>query len=439
LFSEELFLNQIEIARKCFVVDTSVLLYDKNSIQIFGNNDLVIPLVVLDEVDRFKEKPGILGENARFVNRYLDGLRESGSLHEGVTLPTGQRISVDIGDYAIPTGLKEDYGDNRIIACAAHLKNLGRNVVVVTKDINFRVKCDALGIYSEDYKRDKITVDKSELYAGNEDFPVLSETIDEFYSSGEVTDEDILSDTVVNQYVLMKDTQGRSALGCRYKNAVKPLTAHIDKTVPLVGKNKEQKFAIDMLNRDEIKVCSLTGIAGSGKTYMTLVSAMSGLQQKKYERIVITRSMQTVGKDIGFLPGDINDKMDPWLGPIMDNFRQAFKDMTYFNIMREKGQIEVVPLAFIRGRTFSNTFLIVDEAQNSTIHELKTIITRVGEGSKIVLLGDIEQIDTPYLDTMSNGLTIAIEKLKGEDLFGHVTLTKGERSEVATLASKIFV
>jgi len=301
------------------------------------------------------------------------------------------------------------------------------------------VKCDALGIYSEDYKRDKITVDKSELYAGNEDFPVLSETIDEFYSSGEVTDEDILSDTVVNQYVLMKDTQGRSALGCRYKNAVKPLTAHIDKTVPLVGKNKEQKFAIDMLNRDEIKVCSLTGIAGSGKTYMTLVSAMSGLQQKKYERIVITRSMQTVGKDIGFLPGDINDKMDPWLGPIMDNFRQAFKDMTYFNIMREKGQIEVVPLAFIRGRTFSNTFLIVDEAQNSTIHELKTIITRVGEGSKIVLLGDIEQIDTPYLDTMSNGLTIAIEKLKGEDLFGHVTLTKGERSEVATLASKIFV
>jgi PhoH-like ATPase len=209
--------------------------------------------------------------------------------------------------------------------------------------------------------------------------------------------------------------------------------------VNLTGKNKEQKFAIDMLNRDDIKVCSLTGIAGSGKTYMTLVSAMSGLQQKKYERIVITRSMQTVGKDIGFLPGDINDKMDPWLGPIMDNFRQAFKDLTWFNMMREKGQIEVVPLAFIRGRTFSNTFLIVDEAQNSTIHELKTIITRVGEGSKIVLLGDIEQIDTPYLDTMSNGLTIAIEKLKGEELFGHVTLTKGERSEVATLASKIFV
>lgn len=432
-------MDQVETARKCFVVDTSVLLYDKNSIHIFGNNDLVIPLVVLDEVDRFKEKPGILGENARFVNRYLDSLRETGSLHEGVTLASGQKITVDIGDYKIPTGLKEDYGDNRIIACAAGLKNLGRNVVVVTKDINFRVKCDALGIYSEDYKRDKINVDKSELYSGNEEFPVDPELIDAFYSDEELLDEQIIEETLVNQYVLLKDTNGRSALGCRHKNSIKPLFSHVDKSVNLTGKNKEQKFAIDMLNRDDIKVCSLTGIAGSGKTYMTLVSAMSGLQQKKYERIVITRSMQTVGKDIGFLPGDINDKMDPWLGPIMDNFRQAFKDLTWFNMMREKGQIEVVPLAFIRGRTFSNTFLIVDEAQNSTIHELKTIITRVGEGSKIVLLGDIEQIDTPYLDTMSNGLTIAIEKLKGEELFGHVTLTKGERSEVATLASKIFV
>lgn len=432
-------MDQIETARKCFVVDTSVLLYDKNSIHIFGNNDLVIPLVVLDEVDRFKEKPGILGENARFVNRYLDSLRETGSLHEGVTLASGQKITVDIGDYKIPTGLKEDYGDNRIIACAVGLKNLGRNVVVVTKDINFRVKCDALGIYSEDYKRDKINVDKSELYSGNEEFPVDPELIDAFYSDEELLDEQIIEETLVNQYVLLKDTNGRSALGCRHKNSIKPLFSHVDKSVNLTGKNKEQKFAIDMLNRDDIKVCSLTGIAGSGKTYMTLVSAMSGLQQKKYERIVITRSMQTVGKDIGFLPGDINDKMDPWLGPIMDNFRQAFKDLTWFNMMREKGQIEVVPLAFIRGRTFSNTFLIVDEAQNSTIHELKTIITRVGEGSKIVLLGDIEQIDTPYLDTMSNGLTIAIEKLKGEELFGHVTLTKGERSEVATLASKIFV
>jgi PhoH-like ATPase len=432
-------LDQIETARKCFVVDTSVLLYDKNSIHIFGNNDLIIPLVVLDEVDRFKEKPGILGENARFVNRYLDSLREVGSLHKGVTLATGQKITVDIGDYKIPTGLKEDYGDNRIIACAVGLKAEGKNVVVVTKDINFRVKCDALGIYSEDYKRDKINVDKSELYSGNEEFPVDPELIDSFYSDEELLDEQILEETLVNQYVLLKDTAGRSALGCRHKNAIKPLFSHVDKSVNLTGKNKEQKFAIDMLNRDDIKVCSLTGIAGSGKTYMTLVSAMSGLQQKKYERIVITRSMQTVGKDIGFLPGDINDKMDPWLGPIMDNFRQAFKDLTWFNMMREKGQIEVVPLAFIRGRTFSNTFLIVDEAQNSTIHELKTIITRVGEGSKIVLLGDIEQIDTPYLDTMSNGLTIAIEKLKGEELFGHVTLTKGERSEVATLASKIFV
>jgi PhoH-like ATPase len=182
---------------------------------------------------------------------------------------------------------------------------------------------------------------------------------------------------------------------------------------------------------------TMTGLAGSGKTFLTLMAGLSGIQEKKYDRIVITRSLQTVGKEIGFLPGDIEDKMSPWLSPIIDNFRQAFKDVSYFEAMRNRGQIEVSPLAFIRGRTFSNTFLIVDEAQNSTIHELKTIITRIGENSKVVLLGDIDQIDTPYLDSLSNGLTITIEKFKDEKIAGHITLTKGERSELATLASRL--
>ena len=202
-------------------------------------------------------------------------------------------------------------------------------------------------------------------------------------------------------------------------------------------RNKEQKFALDLLTRDEIPLVSMTGIAGSGKTFLTLMAALSGLNQGKYERIVITRSLQPVGRDIGYLPGDINEKMNPWIAPIIDNVRHAFKDVTYFNVMKDKGQVEIAPMSFIRGRTFSNTFLIVDEAQNSTIHELKTVITRVGENSKIVLLGDIDQIDTPYIDSLSNGLTIVVEKFKEEKIAGHITLQKGERSLLASLASKL--
>jgi PhoH-like ATPase len=202
-----------------------------------------------------------------------------------------------------------------------------------------------------------------------------------------------------------------------------------------VFKTRESKYAS---MADEVHIgAEMARIAGSGKTYLTLMAGLSGIQEKKYERIVITRSMQTVGKEIGFLPGDIDEKMSPWLSPILDNFRTAFKDVTYFEVMRKNGQIEVSPLSFIRGRTFNNTFLIVDEAQNATIHELKTIITRIGENSKVVLLGDTDQIDTPYLDSLSNGLTIIIEKLKNHAIAGHITLLKGERSELATLASQV--
>ena len=220
-------------------------------------------------------------------------------------------------------------------------------------------------------------------------------------------------------------------------NRIVQLENNLTRTISLVPKNKEQKFAVDILTRESVKLVTMTGLAGSGKTFLTLMAALSAIQEKKFDRIVITRSLQTVGKEIGFLPGDIDDKMSPWLSPILDNFRVAFKDETYFEMMRKKGQIEISPLAFMRGRTFNNTFLIVDEAQNSTIHELKTIITRVGEGSKIVLLGDTDQIDTPYLDSLSNGLTIIVEKLKNNELVGHITLLKGERSALATLASKV--
>ncbi len=424
--------------RKTFIVDTSVLLYDKCSIHSFPGNDVVIPLIVLDELDRFKDKPGLLGEYARYVNRYLDDLRKVGSLHDGVKIDHDQTIRVDIDIHPIPDSLDGNTGDNRIIAAALSLKSASpQPVVMVTKDINFRVKCDSLGIYSEDYYKDRIVHDKSEIYSGQAEVEAISPSvINQFYDDGSISTDHLDFDLNSNQYVTVK-YGNQSLIGVHRSGNVVPLVNNLTKTIGITPRNKEQKFAIDALTRDDIKLVSMTGLAGSGKTFLTLMAGMSGLQDKRYDRIVITRSLQTVGKEIGFLPGDIDDKMSPWLSPILDNFRVAFKDSTYFEMMRQKGQIEVSPLAFIRGRTFNNTFLIVDEAQNSTIHELKTIITRIGEGSKVVLLGDTDQIDTPYLDSLSNGLTVIVEKFKKFDIAAHITLMKGERSELATLASQV--
>jgi len=431
-------MSKSSTGRKTFIVDTSVLLYDKCSIHSFPGNDVVIPLIVLDELDRFKDKPGLLGEYARYVNRYLDDLRKEGSLHDGVMIQHDQTIRVDIDIHPIPDSLDGNTGDNKIIAAALAHKSAGTNpVVMVTKDINFRVKCDSLGIYSEDYYKDRIVHDKSEIYTGQAEVEAISPAvINQFYDDGGIDVDHLDYEFHSNQYVTVKHGN-QSMIGVHRGDRVVPLINNLSKTIGINPRNKEQKFAIDALTRDDVKLVSMTGLAGSGKTFLTLMAGMSGLQEKKYDRIVITRSLQTVGKEIGFLPGDIDDKMSPWLSPILDNFRVAFKDSTYFEIMRQKGQIEVSPLAFIRGRTFNNTYLIVDEAQNSTIHELKTIITRIGEGSKVVLLGDTDQIDTPYLDSLSNGLTVIVEKFKNYDITAHITLMKGERSELATLASQV--
>jgi PhoH-like ATPase len=426
--------------RKTFIIDTSVLLYDKHSIHSLPGNDIVIPIVVLDELDRFKEKQGLLGENARYVNRYLDNLRSLGSLHDGVEIEDDQTIRVDIGTHKVPESLDSSLGDNKIIACALACKNSSPNrVTVITKDINFRVKCDSLGIYAEDYYRDRIVSDKSQMFSGVQEIEledIDSDLIEEFYSNSYIEAQDLPYETFENEFVILK-SGSKSALGVNYDGRIQPLSDKISKVIGIGPRNKEQKFALDLLTRDDVRIVTMTGIAGSGKTFLTLMAGIAGLQDRKFERIVITRSLQTVGKEIGFLPGDVDDKLSPWLSPILDNFRQTFKDVSYFEAMRQKGQIEVSPLAFIRGRTFNNTYLIVDEAQNSTIHELKTIITRMGENSKIVLLGDTDQIDTPYLDSLSNGLTIVIEKFKAEKIAGHITMIKGERSELATLASRL--
>lgn len=433
--------------RKLFVIDTSVLLYDKSSIHSFPGNDLVIPLVVLDELDRFKDKKGIIGENARYINRYLDNLRSTGKLYQGIEIQNKQTIRVELGGMRdVPVGLDENLADNKIISVAMNLQGKTKQkVVVVTKDINFRVKCDALSILAEDYYKDKIIESSEEIYQGHIEIDVESSFIDDVYSEKikNISDiEEICQKRIYENHFFCLKNGSQSFIGVNCGGQIKKAPENsqlMDDFMGIKPRNREQVYALNLLCDENIPLVSLAGLAGSGKTFLTLMAAIDALNKKKYERIVITRNIQPVGRDIGFLPGDVNDKMMPWMAPIMDNFRHGLKDknLMYFHAMKDKGHIEIAPLSFIRGRTFSNTFLILDEAQNASIHELKTVITRMGENSKIVLLGDIDQIDTPYLDSLSNGLTIVAEKFKESKLAGHVLLKKGERSSLATVASKI--
>lgn len=426
--------------RKKLVLDTSVLLYDKESIHSFPGNDVILPLIVLDELDRKKEAPGLLGESARYVNRYLDSLREIGSLQEGVLLDhQNQTIKVMIKTTTLESSDHLDplLADNMIISAAqaCQKENPDDVVKVITKDINLRVKCDALGLEAEDYYRDYISLTDTE-YTGVEELELTDELIDTFYSEKLLK---IDQEMFENTYCVCKGTTpSKSALGV-YKEGFLHRIDDIDKKgfSDVTPRNKEQQFALHALRREDLPVVSLTGLAGSGKTFLALMSGLDALNTKGYERIIVTRNIEPVGREIGFLPGDVNEKMSPWMSPLMDNFRHHFKDKTFFEMMIEKGQIEIAPLSFIRGRTFSNAYVIVDEAQNASIHELKTIITRIGEGSKIVLMGDTDQIDTAYLDKRSNGLAIVVEKLKTTHLSAHIHLKRGVRSDIATYASKV--
>ncbi len=444
--------------RKIFIIDTSVLLYDCNSIHSFPENDVLIPLVVLDELDRFKDKKGLVGENARYINRYLDDLRKQGSLHQGIEIENGQTIRVALSGFnQVPVGLDPDYADNKMISLALSLKDEFNNkVVLITKDINFRVKCDSLGIKSEDYYKDKIVLGESEVFKGFFDINVDdASVINRLYEychgeEGDVLEEfsDLCEEKLgrkpyANEYFCIKSGSS-SFLGKwdqeKIEKVIQPKDFLEDfQRLGITPKNREQLYALNSLLDPSLPLVTISGLAGSGKTFITLVSAYSLVEAGYYDRIVITRNVQPVGRDIGFLPGTADEKMNPWLAPIMDNFRVGLKDnnLSLFNTLKEQGVIEVAPLSFIRGRTFNNSILIMDEAQNATIHELKTVITRMGENSKIILLGDVDQIDTPYIDTLSNGLTIVSEKFKNEDCASHIALKRGERSYLSSVAARI--
>jgi PhoH-like ATPase len=444
--------------RKIFIIDTSVLLYDKNSITAFRGNDVYIPIQVLDELDKKKIAPGLLGESARFVNRFLDDLRggktnltqgvknEEYDILYKVCFCDENKVKSLIGGFELDLSVN----DNKILLSALLVAqdNPGTPVVLVTKDINLRVKSDALGIHGEDYRKDRVDAEFSDstdcIWSGKSELFVSEESINKIYANGHLNLEedsiDVEGKLFPNQMVILKSGQSHSAMCKVNRDSTGFDIIKIDnkqKTAGIIPQDKEQAFAMNCLLDREIPLVSITGVPGSGKTFLTLLVGLDQVAAKKYERIVITRSLEPVGREMGFLPGDIDDKMLPWLGPIMDNFRQSDKDLTYFDMMRKKGAIDIAPLSFIRGRSFPKSYIIVDEAQNATIHELKTIITRAGEGSKIILMGDIQQIDTPYIDRLTNGLSVVVDRFKNSPLAAHIHLSNGRRSPLANEANNL--
>ena len=442
--------------RKTFILDTSVLLYDSTAIHSFPGNDIVLPLVVLEELDKFKDRDGLVGQNARYVNRFLDEMRavpiddEGWRVKEQYDMRYRFELSVEIHE-CVPEGFDIGYNDNIIIGCALHLASTMENVYIITKDINLRVKCDAVGVGVEDYLKDRVEEDVDTL-CGWKQLNLEPEHFAEFYETKRLM---IDADLKPNQFVIGKSDSNQSMLGIYKKGMVRSLVHKMDGLISVEPRNAEQSFAIEALLDPSIPLVCLTGLAGSGKTFLALMAGLSRMSSGTtpkgrtlgadfppemrigYDRLVISRTLQPVGRDLGYLPGSMEEKMQPWLMPILDNVRHAFKDTSYFQMMIDKGDIEIAPIPYIRGRTFANSILIVDEAQNATIHELKTIITRMGTNSKIVLLGDIDQIDTPYIDRQSSGLSIVIDKFKNSPLCAHVNLSKGQRSDLASVASNI--
>jgi len=440
--------------KKNYVLDTSVCLTDANVLFKFNNHDIFIPLKVLEEIDGHKKRQDSVGANARQFIRTLDEFRAKGSLETGIRIQKGKGILkvvsfANLKDVVFPADLDIRLPDHTIIATAKSIQATGtRKTIMVSRDINMRVICDSVGIAAEDYISERAVISSDELYTGFVIQTFDDEIIDRFYSGEEIflREEDAVQSLQPNQYVMMVSNanEKKSALA-RFKSHYEPLKTIVHKKLPdwkIDARNKEQAFAIDMLMDPDIKIISLVGRAGSGKT---LLAIAAGLQQtiglhtenNHYSRLIVSRPIQPLGKDIGFLPGTMEEKMLPWLMPIQDNLKFLMGDRTSLEMYMEKGKIEIEALTYIRGRSISNAFIVIDEAQNLTKHEIKTIITRIGEGTKIILTGDVEQIDNVYVNETSNGLAHAVEKFKEHHISGHMTFKKGERSELATLASKV--
>lgn len=439
--------------KKAFVLDTNVLLHDPTAMLRFEDNDVVLPITVIEELDRFKKQAADTGRNARAVSRTLDEMRSHGSLVQGIPLDNGGSLKVALCHrdtlLRLPAELEGDAGDNAILAVAMELKEVcDCPVALISKDTNLRIKADALGLVAQDYETDK--VDIGDLYTGTAEILVPAATMAQLFADGHIILDQPLHP---NQAITLIDDTKPAHTALAYVEGqtgrVVPLGKLPHSGVSRIApRNREQRFAFELLLQDDISLVTLVGRAGTGKTLLAIAAGVQKVaDEAAYTRLLIARPIVPMGRDLGYLPGDIKEKLDPWMQPLYDNFDLIFGTQDsrskpeYWRRgheeMIEHGLMQVEPLTYIRGRTIPKQYLIVDEAQNLTPHEVKTILTRAGEGTKIVLTGDPDQIDNPYVDAASNGLTYLVERFKGEPIAAHITLYKGERSELAERAAML--
>jgi PhoH-like ATPase len=453
--------------RKTFVLDTNVLLHNPMALFMFQDNEVVVPLVVIEELDKFKSNNDDKGRNARQVIREIDRLRSEGRLFEGVKInDLGGTLRIDRCEHGLPPGFDANVVDNRILAVAHALHKEGKKTIFITKDINARVKGDALGVEVEDFEADRVDADW--LYSGYAEASVPGEIIDELYNERQLPLDRLQPHLFVdvegqkqpltlftNQFVLLRDAADESHTGlARLLGDTGHLIPVAGPRRPVFGvmaRNVQQTMALDVLLDDEIRLVTMLGSAGSGKTLLALAAGMHKVfKDERYEKLLVARPIMPLGRDIGYLPGDKDEKLEMWMQPIFDNLayllstRGSHLDHAESHTTEQRikqlvagGKLVLEALTYIRGRSIPHQFMVVDEVQNLTPHEVKTIVSRVGEGTKIVMTGDINQIDNPYLDASSNGLSYLIERFKGQPMAAHVTLAKTERSALASLAAEI--
>ncbi len=429
---------------RCFLLDTNVLLHDAESLTSFADNNVILTVEVLEELDRFKRGNDEKARNARQVIRTIDGLRDGKPLSKGADLPGGGKLYITVKSYVeyLPKGMDHSIMDNRILSVACALDQGGGDVEFITKDINARVKADALGIKTNDFLTRRVNFD--ELYRGYSEHDVTDDLIDGFYQGKPVV---LDTDLMPNECVLLKGLNNpkHTARGIFRAESgfIEPLQHADSRPWGLTARNLHQQFALELLMRPDIKLVTMLGQAGTGKTLLALAVGLHMVaEEKRYRRIMVSRPIMPLGKDIGYLPGSKEEKLASWMQPVSDNL-QYLVDPKMENTgdkvqyLYDTGVIEAEAVTYIRGRSLPKLFIIIDEAQNLTPHEVKTVVSRAGEDAKVILTGDAYQIDNPYLDASSNGLTYVVERFKDQPIHGHITLAKSERSELASLAADL--